>query len=191
MRRRIDVWIMALLVAGFGLLSCESEYTQTVKAEMAKGIRYDSLFHGISFGQSKKAFYDLCWEKNRQGLFNAGNRENFVQTSLKNPQNVEESLDMFFYPDFNEQDEIIGMEMEYRYKAWAPWNEELFAKNLVPALKDTLMKWYGGNDFITIADESDSLENIWVKVDGNRRIALKVKDDEVVQVKFADLSVEK
>ncbi len=190
MRRRINVWIIGLISLGAVSLSCESEYNQAVKAELAKGVRYDSLFHGISFGQGKKAFYDLCWEKNREGLFNAGNRKNYIQTALINQEKREESIDMFFYPDFDERENIIGMDMEYRFKGWAPWNEELHAFELVPQLKDTLMSWYGGNGFIEIPDEKDSLGTVWVKVDGNRRIAMKVKDDEVVQVKYADLTLE-
>ena len=51
------------------------------------------------------------------------------------------------------------------------------------------MKWYGGNDFLTI---SDSLRGtVHVKVDGNRRIIVGKSNETDVKVDFSDLLVEK
>ncbi|WP_420384795.1 hypothetical protein [Roseivirga sp.] len=190
MRRRISVQV--LFVIGFGLFvwSCQSEYSKTLNEELARGVRYDSLFYGISFGQPKGEFFDHCRKMNIEGLFQAANRKNYVQCEIKGPNSPLESIEMFFYPDFDEQDKIIGMDMEYRYKAWSPWNKDLHADKLIPVLKDSLLKWYGGNQFMELPDEDES-QTVWVKVDGNRRIALKWKDEEVVQVKLADLTATK
>lgn len=191
MRRRISVQVFGVIGALFFLYSCQtSEYAKLEKAELAKGVRYDSLFYGIGFGQSKKVFYEICWEKNREGLFSAGGPNNFVKYHMETDSTLAMDIDMYFYPDFDENENIIGMDMEYKYEAWAPWNEHLTSYRLLPALKDTLMKWYGGNQFIEIASEEES-EAIWVKVDGNRRIAIKAKDEERLKVKMVDLTATK
>lgn len=167
--------------------SCQSEYTKMEKAEMAKGVRYDSLFFGIEFNQTKKKFYDICWEKNREGLFSAGGRGNFVRYELPADSADVDKIEMFFYPEFNQADNIIAMDLEYRYKAWSPWNDNFQSYDLIPRIIDSLMAWYGGNVFIEIPDE-DTTQTIWAKVDGNRRIAIKAKDEEIVQVKMTDLT---
>ena len=175
----------------FFIYSCQtSEYAKLEKAELAKGVRYDSLFYGIGFGQSKKDFYDICWEKNREGLFSSGGPNNFVKYSIQVDSTMVHDIDMYFYPDFDDQENIIGMDMEYKYRAWAPWNEDLTSYALLPILKDTLMNWYGGNEFLEIPGEEGEA-NIWVKVDGNRRIAIKAKDEERLQVKMVDLTANK
>lgn len=190
MKRKISALILVLATIGFAFLSCQSEYAKMEKAEMAKGVRYDSLFFGIGFGQSKKTFYDICWEKNREGIFSAGGPNNFVKYSMIVDNTMTRDIEMYFYPEFDEQEKITGMEMEYKFRAWSPWNEDLMSYQLLPILKDTLLRWYGGNNFIEIAGESD-LESIWVKVDGNRRIAIKPKDDERLMVKIVDLTASK
>lgn len=187
MRRKISASVIVLAITGLAFLSCQSEYAKLEKAELAKGVRYDSLFFGIGFGQSKKAFYDLCWEKNREGLFSSGGPNNFVKYSMSADSSMTRDIEMYFYPEFDEQENITGMEMEYKFRAWSPWNEDLMSNELLPVLKDTLLSWYGGNEFIQIAGETDS-ESIWVKVDGNRRIAMKPKDDERLVVKIVDLT---
>lgn len=169
------------------MLSCGSEYSKTVKTELAKGVRYDSLFFGIEFQLPKKDFFEICLEKNREGLFSAGGRGNFVRYELPTNSADIRKIEMFFYPKFNAMDNIIAMDLEYRYMAWSPWNKDFQSYALIPKIKDTLMTWYGGNDFIEIPEEVET-ETIWVKVDGNRRIAIKAKDDEIVQVKMTDLT---
>lgn len=191
MRSRISLKVFIAIGALVSICACQqSEYTKLEKAELASGLRYDSLFHGIHLGQSKKEFYEICWEKNRQGLFSAGGPNNFVKYEIFVDSTMVNNIEMYFYPDFDNKDNITGMDMEYKYRAWAPWNENLTSAKLLPVLKDTLMKWYGGNEFIEISDNEDP-EPIWVKLDGNRRIAIKAKDDERLQVKMVDLTVAK
>ena len=191
MRRRISAKILLALGVLITVYSChQSDYAKLEKAELAKGVKYDSLFHGIQFGQSKKVFYDICWEKNRQGLFTAGNLKNYVNYTLNGDSSQIKDIEMFFYPEFDSEETIIGMDLEYKYKAWAPWNEDLTSAKLLPILKDTLMNWYGGNQFMQIEGDESS-DPIWVKVDGNRRIAIKAKDEERLQVKMVDLTADK
>jgi len=189
MRRRISVQILAVIGILLWLGSCQtSEYAKLEKEELAKGIRYDSLFHGLKFGQDKREFYQICWDKNKEGILNAGGYSNYVRYEMLNKASSINDITMYFYPNFNEEGLIIGMEVECQFRSWSPWTTDLTAKNLIPALKDTLMSWYGGNEFIEIPDEAE-LETIWVKVDGNRRIAIKAKSEERVQMKIVDLTV--
>ena len=192
MRRRISVQVLAVFAVFVLMGSCEtSEYAKLEKEELAKGIRYDSLFHGLKFGQTKQDFYQVCWDKNKEGVLNAGGYSNFVRYDMSDHDSLAvNDITMYFYPDFDEDDLITGMQVECQYTAWSPWNEHLTAKYLIPVIKDTLMNWYGGNSFIEMPDE-DELQTIWVKVDGNRRIAIKAKSEERVQMKIVDLTVAK
>jgi hypothetical protein len=52
-------------------LSCnKSEYTKLVNNEMAKNIVNDSLIFGMTFGQTRKLFFDQCWKLNNQKIIN-------------------------------------------------------------------------------------------------------------------------
>ena len=187
MKNNRTLYLMMALLLTLGLGACQSDYSKMLNEEMAKGVRNDSLFFGIHFQQAKRDFYELCWKKNQEGLFTAGSRGNYVQYNLPPDSIHSEKIEMFFYPQFDSNEQITGMDLEYRYAAWAPWNKALYAPELLPRIKDTLMAWYGGNDFIAVEGEQPQ-ETIWVKVDGNRRIAIKTKDDEIVRVKMTDMT---
>ncbi len=164
--------------------ACHSEYHQRVEAELAKGVREDSLFLGITFGMSSKEFYAHCWELNKRGLIREGTQNTSVmyeETNLKHP------AVMNFYPDFYEE-KIYEMPVTYSYKAWAPWNKELFADSLQQDLL-TLYKQRYGDNFIAV--EHPTQEFAYVRVDGNRRISIFKEDDTKVKVVFTDLLAER
>ncbi|NVK83139.1 MAG: hypothetical protein HWE21_02390 [Cytophagia bacterium] len=191
MRRRISVQVFGVLGALFFLYSCQtSEYAKLEKAELAKGVRYDSLFHGIKFGTSKGDFYQICWDKNKEGILNAGGYKNYIRYELKGDTAVADHIIMYFYPDYDTDENITGMDVEFLYSGWSPGNSVYYSDKLMSALKDTLMTWYGGNEFLKLPSEEEFGE-VLVKVDGNRRIAIKQKDDQRVQMKIADLTATK
>ncbi len=180
--------LCSFLLFSFLLLSCESEYTKTVNKEAQKGISKDSMVLGMSFGDTKQSFFDQCWKLNNKGLVTQGPNNRSVQyllNSNKEDKNLT-AIMMLFYGNFNENNIMTGMDMEFSYKSWAPWNDDMTSENLVPVLLDTLMNWFPGNKFITI--ESDKLnKETHVKVDGNRQIVLYPKDIKNVVVKIEDL----
>ncbi|MBT8219526.1 MAG: hypothetical protein KJP00_06870 [Bacteroidia bacterium] len=178
-------WInsFAFLVCIMTLFSCQqTEYERLVQSELAKNIRLDTIFMGSYFGQSSDEFYKICWELNKKGLIGHGPKNMNVQYRMK----VEEGSDilMLYYPVFDESKKIKKMDMEFSYEGWAPWNEQYQADQLVPVVKDSLMQWYGGNEFFEFDTNG---EKIFVKIDGNRRISMKSDGKQNVLVKLIDM----
>ena len=150
---------------------------------MAKNKNNDTIFHNLKFGQTKKEFFEICWELNKNGIATHGPSNSYVQTFLypKDSTKLTEKMRMLFYAKFNDNNIINAMDVKFSYVAWAPWNEDLKANKLLPKIKDTLMKWYPGNEFIKVKDD------ILVKVDGKRQIQLQVNSDRDVSVLIEDL----
>ncbi len=163
----------------------QSEYTRLVKAELAKGVRHDSLLFGIRFGDTRNEFYGKCFDLNRQQLVTAGagnNVEYIFSDSLfhRKPTN----LSLLFYPSFDQNDKIADMKMQFTYRAWAPWNRDMQSDSLLGKTEKILMNWYGGNDFI-LADVAG--KRMPVKLDGNRRILVYTLDMKSVLVEVQDI----
>ncbi len=163
--------------------SCQSEYTKLVKDELAKGIKNDSVFYELKFGQTKAEFFDICKKYNQKRILTHGPNNSYVQSFLypKDTTDTTHKMRMLFYAKFNPEQKIVAMDIKFSYVAWAPWNEDLHADALLPKVKDTLMNWYPGNTFISVKD------NILVKVDGNRQIQLKQESNKDVSVLIEDL----
>lgn len=171
------------------LLGCsESRYTSLLKSEMAKGVVHDSLFLGLKLGQTKDEFFDICWKLNRDRVVTNG-PDSFVEYVL--PSTKSESSDqpiiMLFYGIFNKENTMTGMRLQFSYKAWSLWNKSLQSDQLLLAVKNKFIDWYPGNDFIEV-DIEDNQTELWVKVDGNRRIIIKPLDDNrIVKAQIDDL----
>jgi len=179
---KIGVIKPALLCLVFFLVACQSEYSRLVESELASGVKNDSIFYSFKFGQSKDQFYDTCWEYNRKKIFSHGPSNNYVQVVLKpnDSASAEDKIRMLFYAKFNAEEEIVAMDVKFSHVAWAPWNKDLQADKLMPKVKDTLMKWYPGNEFMKVKD-------VLVKIDGNRQIRLKEENDKDVSVVIEDM----
>ena len=165
-------------------LSCQSEYTKMVNEELESGVSHDTLLFNLKFGDTKKEFFEKCWELNKQGLATHGPTNNYVQTFLypKDSTNTIDKLSLLFYSKFNENNVTIGMDMKFSYVGWSLWNDDLQADKLVPVVKDTLMKWYPGNKFIQLKNKSE------VKVDGNRQIRIFQESKKDVAVIIENLA---
>jgi hypothetical protein len=166
------------------LISCQSDYTKLVKKELASGIKHDTVLFDLSFGNTRKEFYQICWDLNKNGIATHGENNNYVKTilGLKDTLNKVKKIKLMFYARFSEKNMIRGLDMKFTYTAWAPWNKELTAEKLLPSVKDTLLKWYPGNPFLKLK------QDILVKIDGNRQIQLKIASDREVSVLIEDLS---
>ena len=171
-------------------LSCnKSEYTKLVNNEMAKNIVNDSLIFGMTFGQTRKLFFDQCWKLNNQKIINQGSSNNFVEYQLpkKKRDSINSPITLLFYGIFNKEKIMTGMDMKFRYVAWSLWNKSLQSDKLVPVVKDSLKTWFPGNDFIVIPAKKTKGE-IHVKIDGNRRILIEpITDSRTVDVRIDDL----
>jgi len=163
------------------LVSCDGRRLGSSSDEK----KLDSLFLGISMGMDKKAFYDYCWEKNREKIFRHGPTNQSVEYRLATELNS--PVNMSFYPSFHKE-KIYEMPVLFNYEAWAPWNKELSADTLVLKLLPVFKKWYG-DDFKTLQHPVQG--TVYYQMKGRRRINLFVRDDQFVQAVFTDLKVEK
>jgi hypothetical protein len=145
----------------------------------------DSLFLGVSMGMEKKAFYDYCWEMNRQKVFTHGPTNQSVEYRLANE--LDHPVFMEFYPSFH-NDKIYEVPVLFKYEAWAPWNKEYSADALFPKILPLFKKWYG-EDFQRLDHPTQGV--VYYQMKGKRRINLFVRDDQYVHAVFTDLKVEK
>jgi hypothetical protein len=161
--------------------SCKSKYERMVAQELASGERHDSLFFGLSLGMDRKSFYSVCWELNKAGKMSQGSNNlsarYFLFEGLKAPAYLD------FYPTFN-NDTISEMPCIFVYKDWAPWNTSLSNDSLLVDVLQLTGKWYG-NGFFEIKNKDKG--DIWVKVDGNRRIKISKQVPNKVQMIITDL----
>ncbi|WOC40541.1 hypothetical protein [Polaribacter sp. HL-MS24] len=164
------------------LFSCQSDYSKLVRKELASNVKNDTLFNNLRFGNTKKEFYQICWDLNKKGIVTHGENNNYVKKYLvpKDSADNLKTIKMLFYARFDTDDRIVAMDFKFSYSAWAPWNKDLLADALLPVVKDTLLKWYA-NPFM-------KMENgISVKVDGNRQIQIKKESDRDVSVLIENL----
>ncbi|MFT6970790.1 MAG: hypothetical protein ACJAXX_001356 [Roseivirga sp.] len=182
-RNRSVVVLFVLLLA---FSACKTEYEKTIQNELASGVQYDSLFLGLEFGQTRKEFFDLCWELNKSIGLQPSGKGTMLGHILTTRGTDNAKIKMKFYPTFNKEDKINGMDLEFSYMGWSPWAEQYQADKLLPAVIDTFENWYGRNTFSKLSFEKDPKE-IWVKVDGNRRLAIFQKDVEILEMKITNL----
>jgi hypothetical protein len=171
------------------LIGCSrSKYDQLVKAEMAKGIINDSLMLGMKLGQTQKEFFDKCWKLNRDKIVTNG-PDGYVlyELPVKKENGKGDAVTMLFYGIFNETKTMTGMNFQFYYDSWSLWNKSLQSDRLIPEVKSRFMEWYPGNDFIKVELKNGEGE-IFVKVDGIRRITIKPLDDNrIVKAQIDDL----
>ena len=154
---------------------------------MSTGQVYTDLFFDLEMGQTRKNFYDRCWDLNAQKMISQGPGNNYARylipvTDGKDTSNIE----MLFYGIFDTQDIMRGMDMKFSYTSYAPWNEIRHSDQLLEALKEKYMKDYPGNEFIKIDLDLEYGEAV-VKVDGNRQIVMYPLSQKDVAVKIEDL----
>ncbi len=180
-------WLVVALALATVLGCSGNDYDRVVKKELARGVRYDSLFFGIYLGMSAEDFYAHCWEMNKKGLWRQGPRNLTVQYEMEKELKAPAYMD--FYPIF-EDGKIVEMPVTFSYKAWAPWNRELFNDSLLVDVLRLFEEWYG-EGFRKVEGPNGRIA--YVKVDGNRRISLykdPVNDIEV-EAWFVDLLAKK
>lgn len=178
--------ISSLLLAVACSSCLQSDYTRMVKTELAKGVRQDSLLLGIRFGDTRQDFYGKCFDLNKQRLVTQGPANTSVQYLFTDSMVHRKPLEMrlLFFPDYDEKDVIAEMNMEFSYTAWAPWNKSLQSDSLKVKVMDLLMAWYRGNDFVTATVNDAPMP---VKLDGNRRVLVRIKDAQSVAVTVQDI----
>ncbi len=177
-----SILVFFVLIAG---CSPKARYEKRLEKELASGVRHDSIFFGLYLGMPKKDFFTRCWNLNKQGLVRQGPNNASVEYNTKDELKYPATMD--FYPTFVD-DKISEMPVVFSYKGWAPWNKELSSARLQEDLVNWVKKNHGGG-FITVSNSQSN--NAYVKIDGNRRISIFVKDDLHVWVVFTDMLARK
>lgn len=173
-------------LGGVLLSACmQSEYTRLVKSELAKGVRYDSILLGINFGVSHDQFREKCFELNRQHLVTEGEGfgvQYFFHDSLFHIKPTK--IQLVFSPEFDDQSKLCSISMKFSYPSWAPWNPKTLSDSLKPKVIKIVESWYRGNAFIKASVQG---QEIPVKLDGNRRIVIEIKDSRNVVANVQDI----
>ncbi|MBL7814381.1 MAG: hypothetical protein JNL70_05195 [Saprospiraceae bacterium] len=179
--------IVCLLFIGFLLVACKNNSAKDLakieKQELAKGIRQDSVFMGIHLGMAQQDFYNYCWAMNKKGVFFEGYNKSVEYQIGKITSNFPVQLN--FFPQFKDG-KIAEIPFLFTYKTLDPWNPNMQTDKLVAEVKTLMEKWYGKDFFIAILPTG---EKVYAKVDGNRRVIIKVVKDFEVTVMVTDLSV--
>ncbi|MGC1240569.1 MAG: hypothetical protein WA874_03230 [Chryseosolibacter sp.] len=157
-----------------------------MKSELSKGARKDSLLFGIKFGDTRNDFYGKCFDLNKKHLVTQGPANTSVQYLFSDSlvHDKPTQIRLLFFPEYDEKDLIAEMNMELSYPGWAPWNKSLQSDSLKVKTLELLMNWYQGNEFVT-ADVNNAPMS--VKLDGNRRVLVYIKDAQSVGVKVQDI----
>ena len=183
-----------LLLLAIGLfLACEikSEYSKLLKNELESGKSYEELFLGMEMGQTKDDFYKICADLNKKKLITSGARNLYPEYILYPKDRVEKGkkIRMSFMGIFNDDRIMRGMDLRFNYFTCVDWKKEYHSDHLIKEIKDTLLLWYPGNDFIEIDLKLDpKYKFAYVKVDGNRQITVYKIDARDVAVKIEDVS---
>lgn len=181
--------IIVIFFAQLLIYSCSSSpYDKLVNRESSKTIVLDSLVFDFHFGDTKKYFFQRCMALNKQELIKEGPNNKFVQYTLEATGENESPIQMLFYGIFNKENIMTGMDMRFSYNFWSAWSDEYSAQKLIPQLKDTLINWYPGNDFIPVKIPNNE-GAVFVKIDANRQILMYAIDTKDVVVKIEDLRI--
>ena len=170
---RIRFFILSCLVLSLILTGCtrsnEAKYKRYEKNELAKGIRQDSLFKGLYLKMPLKEFRTYSFDMNIKGEFKQGGQKspNWVQTELTE---MSYPATLTFYPQFKE-DSINEMNAAIYYEN-AVYKDGVFeSDSLMLDVLQLLDNWYGGETF-KIKSPIFYKEDVYVKVNGNRRITV-------------------
>ena len=86
------------------LIGCKSDYQRYVEEEIGSDIQNDSLIFGMRMGQTKKEFFAICWELNKQKLISQGTGNStarFITDRDTSGNNSPLSKEMLFYGIFD------------------------------------------------------------------------------------------
>ena len=172
------------------IVGCQrkSEYSEILTRELEKENEFNDLIFDMKIGQSRQDYFDICYQLNKQKKIISGERSLNPELILKSKNGLTKgsNIKMSFNGIFNEKKTMRGFEMRFYFTGWSNWNKDLSSENLLFQLKDTLRKWFPGNDFFKVNFENNLSAE--VKIDGNRRILAYKVNSKDVAVRIEDMS---
>ena len=141
--------------------------------------KLDSVHLGVRLGMQRQEFYDYCWDLNKQGKNITQGHHN---TSVMHSDSINFKLpvEINFYPQFNEEQYIYILPLRFEYRAWAPWNKEAHADQLLPEVIAYIEKSYD----VKMEEKEINGNLVWYHYDNPRLITIYPEDDHYVFVKF-------
>lgn len=141
--------------------------------------KLDSVHLGVRLGMERQAFYDHCWGLNKLGQ-NITQGHNNTSVMHTDTTNFSFPVDINFYPEFNNEGKVYILPVRYEYKAWAPWNKEVYSDQLVKEVIPLMEKSYN----ITFEKKEVKGKPFWYHYESPRLITIYEEDDHYVHVKF-------
>lgn len=187
----ISYRIYWLFIIAILLLSCkesiEGRYKKYEKSELAKGVRKDSLFMGLYFQMTKEDFRTYCFDMNLEGKFKQGGNKSSIWVESKLESTTYPAA-INFYPNFKD-DKISELNASIYYKN-AVYKDGIFElDSLMLDVLGLMKKWYGKEVF-KIKSPFFYKEDVYVMVDGNKRITIYPDSSEqMIDLWFVDLTV--
>jgi len=184
MKIRIYLFVSIFIL----FISCQSEYDQYVKRELAKGIENKELIFDLELGMTRQQFYDICWQLNKEKIVSQGPKNQFVKYILE-PGTIigeEDRIEMLFYGIFDKELIMRGLDFQFSYPKWAVWNDDYHSTELLKSIQQYFLDTFPGNEFIEVSLGQEGLYS-YIKIDGNRQILIYPKDTKDVVVKVEDL----
>ena len=184
MRIKTGLFIIVLI----SFFSCKSEYDQYVKRELSTDIENTKLIFDLELGMTRKQFYDICWQLNKDKVVSQGPKNQYAMYSIE-PGTIEiekNEIEMLFYGIFDEALIMRGLDFQFSYPKWAIWNDDFHSDELMKSLQQYFLDVFPGNDFIEVPLGKEDYFS-YVKIDGNRQILMYPKDTKDVVVKVEDL----
>jgi len=184
MKTGVFRFIIFLMIFSSVISGCtpKAKYERKLRNELAKGVRYDSLFLGLYLGMPEKDFYIHCWELNKKGLIRQGSNNTTVEYRMEDELKYPGIMN--FYPSFVES-KIAEMPVKFTYAGWAPWNQKLSSDSLQLDVMQWIEKKYG-NRFMKV--DHSKRGSAYIKLDGNRRITIFRENEMNVWAVFSDMS---
>lgn len=170
--------------------SLEEQYKTIEQAELASGVRYDSLFKGIHLSMKKKNFFDYCFQMNLKDEFRQGGVKNgrWVECKLRNEMKYPAAFN--FFPKFK-NNAIAEMEAAIYYDNAAYQDHVFESDSLLMDVLQLMEKWYGPG-FLRIESPYFYKDDVFVKIDGNRRITVfKDMSGHMINIWYVDLLAKK
>jgi hypothetical protein len=178
--------IVVVLIATGCAGSPEEQYREREQEELNKGIRNDSLFLGLYLRMSREEFREYCFNMNLKGKFKQGGRKNWYWVESK-LDHSDYPAAITFYPAFL-NDSISEMHAAIYYDN-AKFRDGTFeSDSLMQDVLNILDRWYGKETF-RIKSPLFYKEDVYVKVNGNRRITIYPDaSGQMVNLWFVDLT---
>ncbi len=183
--------LIVFMVIVLAIISCkespENEYIRLQEAELASGIRYDSLFEGLYFSMERQEFMNYCYQMNLQGKFKQGGIKNssWVECALENEMKHPAVIN--FFPKFTHE-RITEMQAAVYYNNTTYENKIFNNDSLLHDVLNMMENWYGGPEFIKIKSPYFFKDDVFVKVNGNRRITVyEDQSGQMINLWYVDL----